>query len=474
MRINLYLLLCLLVFSCANAQKSVRQKADAYVPTVVRLFNHNSYDSLYRLGGKYFQQSWPTAERFRDIMHGLHSGFGDISAYKYEKIIDSTVYYQADFKKESMSLGLTVNSAGNLVDFSLSSNVEPPQVVQVEATTRRNPLRTELDKKTDSLAQAFISRNNTASLAVGVLENGNYHYYGYGEKTRGGNDAPTEYTLYEIGSISKTFTGILLAWFVQQQKLKLDDPINKFLPDSIPELSFNGKPVTLASLSNHSSGLPRLPSNLFDEADMQNPYKHYNDQRLFRFLKNYKLTREPGAQYEYSNLAVGLLGVILERVCGKSYEELLKEIIRDPLLMGNTRVKLTHSDMSFFAQGYRGESPVHSWEFISLVGAGGIRSCVYDMLLYAKAQIDGGNSDFDKAIALSHQPTFEQGGTRVALGWHLIARNGKSYLFHNGQTGGYYTVLLVNPETKRAVVMLTNALVDPMGSAVELISWLDK
>jgi CubicO group peptidase (beta-lactamase class C family) len=474
MRINLYLLLCILVFSGANAQKTVRQKADAYVPTVVRLFNHNSYDSLYRLGGKYFQQSWPTAQRFRDIMHGLHTGFGEIAAYKYEKIIDSTVYYQADFKKETMGLGLTINSAGQLVDFSIISNVEAPEVERVVATTVRNPLATELDKKTDTLAQAFMERNNTASLAIGVLENGQFHTYGYGETKRGNGSAPTQFTLYEIGSISKTFTGILLAYFVEQKKIRLDDPINKYLPDSIPELSFNGKKVTVASLSNHSSGLPRLPSNLFDEADMQNPYKHYDDQRLFRFLKNYKLTREPGEQYEYSNLAVGLLGVILERISGKTYEELLKEIIRDPLAMGSTRIKLTDSDITMFAQGYRGEAPVHSWEFVSLVGAGGIRSCVYDMLLYAKAQVDGGNSALDKAIGLSHQVTWEKGSTRVGLGWHLVTRNGISYLFHNGQTGGYYTVLLINPKTKRAVVMLTNALVDPMITAVELITWLDK
>jgi CubicO group peptidase (beta-lactamase class C family) len=331
-----------------------------------------------------------------------------------------------------------------------------------------------LDIKVDSLAQTFMARNNTASLAIGVLEKGKKHVFGYGEIERGKKIAPDGRTLYEIGSISKTFTGILLAYFVEQKKLRLDDPINKYLPDSIPEISFNGKPVTVGSLSNHSSGLPRLPSNLFDEADMQNPYKHYDDQRLFRFLKNFKPTREPGAQYEYSNLAVGLLGVILERVSGKSYEQLLKEIIAQPLAMKNTRITLTRADSTAFAQGYRGQTPIHSWEFISLVAAGGIRSSVNDMLLYAEAQIDGGNSALDKAIALSHQPTWEKSGTRVGLGWHLLSRDAKSYLFHNGQTGGYYTVLLVNPDTKNAVVMLTNALVDPMTSAVELISWLDK
>ena len=173
-------------------------------------------------------------------------------------------------------------------------------------------------------------------------------------------------------------------------------------------------------------------------------------------------------------LAVGLLGVILERVSGKSYEQLLTEIICEPLYMSHTRINLRDFELKRFVQGYRGETPVHSWEFISLAAAGGIRSCIYDMLLYAKAQLNDGNTNLDKAIALSHQPTWEKNGTRVGLGWHLVTRNGKSYLFHNGQTGGYYSVLLINRATKRAVVMLTNALVDPMGTAMELISWLDK
>jgi CubicO group peptidase (beta-lactamase class C family) len=267
----------------------------------------------------------------------------------------------------------------------------------------------------------------------------------------------------------------LLAYFVEQKQLSLDDPINKYLPDSIPAIAFNGKPVTLASLSNHTSGLPRLPGNFWDGADMQNPYKHYDDQKLFLFLKNFQPVREPGAQYEYSNLAVGLLGVILERVSGKSYEQLLKEIIWQPLKMNNTRIVLGRSDSALFATGHNAQAdPNHSWEFVSLAAAGAIRSSVNDLLNYAKGQMTGGNATLRKAIILSHQQTWARNQTRVGLGWHLISRDGQSYIFHNGQTGGYYTVLLVNTQTNHAVVMLTNGLVDPMGIGQELMIWLDK
>jgi len=342
-----------------------------------------------------------------------------------------------------------------------------------EATAQRDAA---INRKTDSVAKKFMARNNSVGIAIGILSDGNFYTYGYGETKKGSNKAPDGRTLFEIGSITKTFTGILLAYFVEQKKLSLDDPINKYLPDSIPAIAFNGKPVTLASLSNHSSGLPRLPGNFWDGADMQNPYKHYDNQKLFQYLKNFQPVREPGAQYEYSNLAVGLLGVILERVSGKSYEQLCREIIWQPLKMNSTRITLVKSDSALVATGHNAQAdPNHSWEFISLAAAGAIRSSVNDLLNYARGQFGGsGDLTLHKAIALSHQQTWTRNQTRVALGWHLISNNGQSYIFHNGQTGGYYTVLLINKETSNAVVMLTNGLVDPMGTAQELMTWLDK
>jgi CubicO group peptidase (beta-lactamase class C family) len=474
MRINFYLLILLLSFSGASAQTSLRQKADAYASRVVSLYNRSAFDSLYHLGGSLFKKRWPYEMYFRGRMHDQHSVYGQIVSYTFRQIADSTVYYVASFKNAKMDLGITVNREGQLEDFFLAVAAEIPAQSEAVAPQEKRTNIAALDRKTDSLSKTFLSNNKAASIAVGVLTNGNLHSYGYGETVIGNKTAPTKFTLYEIGSISKTFTGILLAYFAQQEIVKLDDPVNKYLPDSIPELSYNGKKVTLASLSNHSSGLPRLPGNMFEGADMMNPYKNYDEQKLFRFLKNFKLQREPGAQYDYSNLAVGLLGTILERVSGKSYEQLVKEIITEPLEMSNTRLTLTESGKQNFAQAYNRDRAVNSWEFQALAAAGGIRSCVRDMLLYAKAQLDGGNTPLAKAIALSHQLTFEKDGKRVGLGWHFVTSKGKKYVFHNGQTGGYCSALVVNPETKNAVVMLTNSTTDPMGTAMELINWLDQ
>lgn len=472
MRINFYLLFSLLFVYCGQAQNSIRERTDALVPKIQKFYNSGAYDSLYALGGTAFQKEI-TREKFREALQGLQTQLGNLSSYTYESTKDKVVKYKASFNNAVVALFVNTDDSGKLGTFLFSEYVAEPGADNDPAPFN-NPLSTALDWKVDSVAKAFMAKGNTMSLAIGVLDGINDHFYGYGETVKGNKKAPDNKTLYEIGSITKTFTGILLAYFVEQKKVKLDDPINKYLPDSIPAITFNGKPVTLASLSNHSSGLPRLPDNFWTGSDNKNPYKHYDDRRLFSFLKNFKTVREPGSQYEYSNLAQGLLGVILERVSGKSYEQLLKEIIWQPLKMSGTRITLLKNDSVLFAQGYSGTNTMHSWEFQSLAAAGAIRSSTEDILLYARAQIDKGNSRLQKAIALSHQLTYEKSNSRVALGWHVIVNQDKTYLFHNGQTGGYFTVLFVNPASKKALVMLTNALIDPMPSAMDLMKWLDQ
>lgn len=338
-----------------------------------------------------------------------------------------------------------------------------------------NPRKILLDKKVDSIVQPFIYKSNMVGMVLGVLKNNALHVYGYGETKSGNKTIPDGNTLFEIGSISKTFTATLLADFVLNKKISLSDPINKYLPDSIPVLQYNGIPITVQTLSNHSSGLPRLPGDLFVNADPGNPYKHYDNKKLLGYLKQFIPIREPGKEYEYSNLAVGLLGVILERVSGKSYEELLQQNICKPIGMKNTRVALTRMDSTKFAVGHDVKGQMTpSWEFISLVAAGGIRSSVNDMLLYAKAQVNEGNSRVTKAMDLTRQQTFEYGTNKVGLGWHFASANDKKYVVHNGQTGGYHSIVIFNPDTDIAIVILTNGSVDTGKIPFTLIGWLEQ
>jgi CubicO group peptidase (beta-lactamase class C family) len=158
------------------------------------------------------------------------------------------------------------------------------------------------DKKIDAAVRALIKKNKLIRIEIGILKNGRTTYYSYGETERGSGQLPNEHTLFEIGSITKTFTTTLLACTVNEGKLSLNDPNNKYLPDSIPPLEYQGTPITLLTMANHFSGLPRMPSNLNALS-----YANYDVNALYSFYMDYKLSRKPGAKFEYSNLAADML-----------------------------------------------------------------------------------------------------------------------------------------------------------------------
>ncbi|HEY1056978.1 MAG TPA: serine hydrolase, partial [Emticicia sp.] len=268
-------------------------------------------------------------------------------------------------------------------------------------------------------------------------------------------------------SISKTFTATILADEVVKGKMSLDDPINKYLPDSIGKMAYKDVPITLKTLSNHTSGFPRLPINLYKKGDpADDPYKNYDEQRMFTYLKNFKPYREVGVNYEYSNFAVGLLGHILALQNHTSYEKLLKERITKPLKMKHTFITISPEQAPNFAQGYneKGE-PVSAWALNTLEGAGGIRSTVNDLVKYINAQMNKTPEKLQKAIDLTHQVTFEKGQTKVGLGWHTGKMKEQTIFQHSGGTGGFRTLVTFDKENKIGVVVLSNTAeeVAPIG-----------
>jgi CubicO group peptidase (beta-lactamase class C family) len=260
-------------------------------------------------------------------------------------------------------------------------------------------------------------------------------------------------------------------------KVNLDDTVNKYLPDSIALLQHEGKVIRLRDLANHTSGIPRMPSNFFAPVvDLQDPYRNYSVGQLFDYLKHLQLTRAPGTQYEYSNAGVGLLGVILQRMYGLSYEDLVVQNICRPLGMQDTRVVIRKEDSTSFAKGYDNNGNYTApWNLsYPFAGAGAIRSDARDMLKYAQANLGGVPGILGEAIQLTHEPTFSQGGVELGLGWHYIRPGGDKVLFHNGGTGGYRTYLAIHPKKKFAVVVLANAAISVDKEGNELMKWLEK
>jgi len=188
-------------------------------------------------------------------------------------------------------------------------------------------------------------------MVVGVIEPGGRRVVAYGSLANGDPRPLDGDTIFEIGSISKVFTSLLLADMVNCREVTLDDPAAKHLPEKVKMPERNGRSITLLDLSTHTSGLPNIPGNLKPK-DPGNPYAGYSVDDLYQFLSGYELTRDPGSEFEYSNLGAGLLGHLLAYRAGTDYESLIRTRITRVLGMPGTGITLTPSMQQRMATGH--------------------------------------------------------------------------------------------------------------------------
>ncbi|MEM7364866.1 MAG: serine hydrolase [Pseudomonadota bacterium] len=262
-------------------------------------------------------------------------------------------------------------------------------------------------------------------------------------------------SLFQIGSITKTFTGVFLAEAVLNETLALETPIDELIEGGAPD--YAGQSITLLDLATHFSGLPRLPTNIdLNEAAQDDPYARYGRQELNEFLNTYTLPRAPGAQMEYSNLGMGLLGDLLARQSGMSYEDLIRSVISEPLEMSDTVITPDRKQSRRRTQGLGYDyKPVPDWRFDALAGAGALYSTLDDMVRYAKVNLDASQSPLGSSLAFAHmsrRPVAEMGG-HIGLGFFIRGAG----LWHNGQTAGHKSFFGFIPEQEHAVVVLANA-----------------
>jgi serine-type D-Ala-D-Ala carboxypeptidase/endopeptidase len=266
-------------------------------------------------------------------------------------------------------------------------------------------------------------------------------------------------SVFEIGSATKVFTALLLADMVERGEVALDDPVSQYLPSTVKMPERHGRSITLVDLATHTSGLPRLPANLSPK-DPGNPYADYSIDLLYRFLSGYRLTRDPGSQYEYSNLGGGLLGHVLALRAGKSYEALVESRICNPLGMGSTVITLTPELRSRLAAGHDAHmDTAENWDLPTLAGSGALRSTVTDLLVFLSANLGYTKKPPEPAMVSMlkvRRPT-GQPGLEIALGWHIFTIDGKQIIWHNGGTGGYRSYMGYDPKTRVGVVVLSNA-----------------
>lgn len=312
-----------------------------------------------------------------------------------------------------------------------------------------------------------VDAGRWAGVAIGLVDrNGTRRTVTYGPNA---GIAPfDDKTVFEIGSITKTFTAAILADMVAKGEVTLDEPVATLVPAGTVVPSRDGRQITLLDLATQTSGLPRMPSNLAPR-NPANPYADYTPQQMYDFLASYQLPRAVGATYEYSNLGVGLLGHALARRAGTDYEALVTARVLRPLQLNDTRVTLTEPMRRRLAPGHGPDgSPARNWDLPTLAGAGALRSTVSDMLTYIRANADSTSKPIGAVLALTHGARRPGGAPTVSLGlaWHRVQLpSGQLIVFHNGGTGGYRSFTGYSESTGEGVVVLSNTSnsVDELG-----------
>lgn len=314
------------------------------------------------------------------------------------------------------------------------------------------------DDEIKTILRNFIERDHWGvGMVVGIVDEHGTRVISYGKLDNGDSTEVNADTLFEIGSITKTFTTLL-----QRGEMRLDDPVEKYLPPTVKVPSRDGRKISLLDLATHSSGLPR------------DGLKEWTFTGLYEFLSHCRLRRNPGVKAEYSNIGMCLLGHAIELKAGTNFEALVRQRICGPLDMDSTCIKPTPELRPRWAKSHGQENRV-VWDmdafYSGLGGSGALRSSVNDMLKYAAAEIGLTNSSLTPLMERTHVVRFPRafetfGRADLAMPWWIYHWDGADLITHGGTTSGHKAFLGFDKKLKRGVVVLANRS-DPLQQAVE-------
>lgn len=347
--------------------------------------------------------------------------------------------------------------------FSQMGAVFPVAFGRVQAlsgTTLTFPARLAPDADIRALLKKRVDdQQRTVGVVVGVIDPGGRRIVTYGRRAKGDATPLDGNTVFEIGSVTKVFTTLVLADMVRRGEVALDDPAVKYLPPGSRVPERNGKQITLLQLATHTSGLPRDATNM-PARDASNPFAGFTIPLVSEFLASYTLPRDPGASYEYSNVGMGFLGNILARRAGMTYEELVRSRVTDRLGMPSTRASLEGDVKARAATGHTvALDAVPPLEIPGIQGAGVLRSSANDMLTFLSAELGLDKTPLASAMsdALATRRPTGVSNLDVALAWHITTLDGHEMVWHNGGTPGFRTFVGFDRARHVGIVALSNS-----------------
>jgi CubicO group peptidase (beta-lactamase class C family) len=425
--------------------------------SIISKYNRGDFKGVYELSSDAFRK-YEKENNFIDFLKRVNQA-GPILSSELTEDLEDVKYFKLEMGKIHLELKLSASSPEQF-DVLAINRIFPYDTSYVNAVRTDNPLKHTLDTAIDKAVRKYFRDKKVAGLSIGIIRDGKNFIYNYGESEKGTGTLPTSNTHYEIGSITKTMTGTVLAQAVLENKINLNDDIRKYLKDSFPNLQFNVQPLQVVHLANHSSRVPGLPDDFFKQTpyDSLNPYVNYSKEMFWKALHRVVIDTIPGTVYYYSNYGVALLGCILEQVYQKDFETLVQKIITNPMRMKDTKFILSKNDLKRFAQGHNKQGkPTSHWDAGAFAPAGGLRSTVNDMMKY----LDYNINEKTRAIQLSHQLTRGSYYDGRGLNWSIgTTQSGYKKYHHGGNTGGFASYMVVIPELKTGYIILTNSEID--------------
>lgn len=293
------------------------------------------------------------------------------------------------------------------------------------------------------------------SVSIAVLKDGKSTIKHFGELTIGKGNKPNDSTLYELASVTKTFTGYVAAKAVLDQKINLDDDIRFYLDKPYPNLEFKGEPITIKHLITHTSGFPNLP------------IKSENKEAFFEGLKLIKIETNPGEVYSYSNTAPELTAYILEKVYQKPFEELVSEFILKPNKMNQTKFTLNENDRKRLVKGYNDKNELMpNFNRTLWGGISGLHSTTTDLVKYMKLQLDKSNLIVNE----SHQKLYKEGSDFwEGYHWYIIEDGDELIYRHHGGIYGMQNWFVLYPKQNIGISILTNTSFNETGEILEKV-----
>ncbi|GAA3990644.1 serine hydrolase domain-containing protein [Mucilaginibacter dorajii] len=442
---------CLFLCSAIHAQTP-----QSLNDTLTARFNRGDYKGFYALGSVQWQQN-NKEEGIEGWLNYIQALCGSIKTAHFDHAAHDTSYFTWDGQKKMMSFLLKTSGSGHFDSFDFRDYHLPATAIALQPIPTDNPRKTRLDMAVHNSTVDFMVTHKLIGLSIGIVRDGKKYTYNYGTVEKGKAQLPGSTTTFELASVTKTFTGILLAQAILDKKLQLTDDIRKYMNGDFPNLQYQDHPIRIVDLSNHTSGLPvELPNldtfkNAFDVLRM---YDSYTNAQFLADIRKVKIDTLPGTRYGYSNAGVKLLGIILEKVYGQTYAGLLKKYITGPMQMKHTRIASAISDTTSYTKGYDGLSnPMPHVNFNMFGGAGSILSTAKEMLNYVEQNI----SEQIPAVKLAHRQTFASADGAMGLCWQINRKtvNG-TRIWKSGGALGFRSYLAVVPEKKIGIIWLSN------------------